>query len=270
MMRSTRYSLKKVSLSLTELGRSTSLQTYWSDKTSSGHRYSTELFFADKAREHHLFLQNLPGIEDVCDIGCGTGELFRHYIRLGLRMSGIDFSQTMIDVAKTLNPEASDRLQHVQDTSVHISTTTSTMLISCGALGQYSTFTEIHSFLVEFLKNSNLRSFVLFDCIEPSWYRYFQSGAVQLPPSEGFNWTNGPAVSTSRYRSLIYLRARARRLRLVLAPLQSDTSTSLKNMGYAHPAAKFQRIASDLGLLTKFACSSQYEYRYHVAFYKNI
>jgi ubiquinone/menaquinone biosynthesis C-methylase UbiE len=75
-----------------------------------GNLYSLDREKADNWKEVNAFTSLLPANGKVLDAGSGTGiPIARHLVKSGFEVVGIDFSKTMIDVARKNVPEASFR-----------------------------------------------------------------------------------------------------------------------------------------------------------------
>lgn len=76
----------------------------WTRSVRAGHDRYRELYILP------AFLDFMPRIDGlkVIDLGCGEGSMTRRFARLGGRMTGIDISESMIDLAR--EEESSDPL----------------------------------------------------------------------------------------------------------------------------------------------------------------
>lgn len=72
-----------------------------------GNRYNIDREKADNQKEVDAFTSMLPDKGKVLDAGSGTGiPIAKYLVKNGFRVTGIDFSDTMIDVAQKNVPEA--------------------------------------------------------------------------------------------------------------------------------------------------------------------
>lgn len=62
----------------------------------------------------HLALQHLPKQSNVLDLCCGTGQLAAHLVDDGYVVTGIDASESMVEVAKANAPAATFHVQDVR------------------------------------------------------------------------------------------------------------------------------------------------------------
>ena len=74
--------------------------------------YATEFFgeLERKPFDRELlseFAESVRGLGQVCEIGCGPGQIARYLQDRGVNMSGLDLSQEMIKFASQLNPDIS-------------------------------------------------------------------------------------------------------------------------------------------------------------------
>jgi SAM-dependent methyltransferase len=72
--------------------------------------YATEYFeeLARKPLDCQLldeFANSMKGVGDVCELGCGPGQVARYLKDRGVNMRGIDLSLEMVRVATRLNPD---------------------------------------------------------------------------------------------------------------------------------------------------------------------
>lgn len=79
------------------------LKTYNHIAKDYDKEFSQEIYFLD---ELNLFLKQLPGKAEVLDIGCGSGHIASHLENQGLKVTGIDFSGKMIELAKNRCPKS--------------------------------------------------------------------------------------------------------------------------------------------------------------------
>lgn len=60
------------------------------------------------------FVRSLPG-NRVLDLGCGPGHYVRYFSQLGCRVTGLDYSDAMIQVARGLDAEAEFEVGDIRD-----------------------------------------------------------------------------------------------------------------------------------------------------------
>lgn len=53
------------------------------------------------------FAESISGAGEVCEIGCGPGQIARHLKDRGVRINGIDLSEKMVDAARSANADIS-------------------------------------------------------------------------------------------------------------------------------------------------------------------
>jgi SAM-dependent methyltransferase len=72
------------------------------------HSYSREQTYLDRVLSYvDKVLQGLPPGAKVLDLGCGTGHpIARHIVEKGFRVVGVDQSKRMLEIAKSVVPEA--------------------------------------------------------------------------------------------------------------------------------------------------------------------
>src|SRR5256885_1550256 len=75
-------------------------------------RYAEE-FFAELNRKPFdrgvlaAFAEDVRGLGQVCEVGCGPGQIARYLQDRGVQMCGLDLSAEMIKFARRLNPDIS-------------------------------------------------------------------------------------------------------------------------------------------------------------------
>ncbi len=73
------------------------LKTYNHIAKDYDKEFSQEIYFLD---ELNFFLKQLPKKAEILDTGCGSGHIASHLEKQGLKVTGIDFSDKMIELAK--------------------------------------------------------------------------------------------------------------------------------------------------------------------------
>jgi ubiquinone/menaquinone biosynthesis C-methylase UbiE len=79
----------------------------------------TAMFWEDQtdAPETDTFLAQLPPGGHILDAGCGPGNISRVFVERGFRVTGIDISQRLIDIARQRVPQATFELGDVRVTA---------------------------------------------------------------------------------------------------------------------------------------------------------
>ena len=78
--------------------------TYYKEEKDALRRAIDKIFRKGMKERFDLTLQECRNIEGkrILDIGCGTGRMSLELAQRGARVTGIDFSQTMLDMAKAV------------------------------------------------------------------------------------------------------------------------------------------------------------------------
>jgi len=231
-------------------------QLYWEDETSSRNRSDSPIYLANKAVELSALVKmyNPDGVS-VVDLGCGAGELLFHLIHYLNIATAIDYSDSMLTVAKK-NISSSkgvpvflkkDVLNFSKEINEHVWVTT-------GAASQYLNSIELRELITNFKENENGKSFYLFDTIDPVRYRVnpWGNGYIQTPRK------NLKLKIYSLYKKIVgiyYLCFQANKRAHEL-----DSAA----MGYAYLPSFWLDLAQDIGLNVEIVSSRYFEYRYHV------
>jgi len=88
----------------------------WTAEVRAGHDRTHELFTSPRFME---FLPDLAG-RSVIDLGCGEGRYTRLFARRGARMTGIDISPRMIDLAQQEEVRAPLGIRYQVDSSTEL------------------------------------------------------------------------------------------------------------------------------------------------------
>ncbi len=88
----------------------------WAAEVRAGHDRAHELFTSPHFME---FLPDLAGLR-VIDLGCGEGRYTRLFARRGARMTGIDISPRMIDLAQQEEARAPLGIRYQMDSSTEL------------------------------------------------------------------------------------------------------------------------------------------------------
>jgi SAM-dependent methyltransferase len=238
---------------------------FWQSQTSSLHRYADAQFFEWKAEEHVSFITPEHRSLEFVDLGCGAGELLRHLCRRLRYTAAIDYSPSMLDVARTT----------IQDQSIDLVCDTAENYLAShqcpgwtttGAVNQYLAPLEQFALLRLFAVSKCAKAYYMFDCVDPLRYQFLHLGSSYLN-------ANRPRLKTTVERAIwIYRVGRgvaslARRWdRCGLS--EGAARLPGKGMGWGFLPAFWMQAAAELGLAVRFGSSRTYEYRYHVAISK--
>lgn len=80
----------------------------------------SKAYYEEACKDHkdktyiNYFLHDLPG-DDILDLGCGPGILSKYLFDLGYNVTGVDFAEDMISIAKKLVPNANFIISDIED-----------------------------------------------------------------------------------------------------------------------------------------------------------
>ena len=229
---------------------------FWNTQNSSLHRDGE--FIKEKAIEHTDVLNSLVNLSDnIADIGCGFGELLIEYLKNGLNIThAVDFSDSAVNAS----------IEACSGHSISISTTPVDTfiansdvdcIIACASINQFLNGAQMRELIELFIANSNLKLFVMFDCIDPIlldslslWSRYENHGLSKY--------------SSYKKHFLFCLKVISKIFKRIFtfSPFKSEYLGI--SMGYAYPTSYWHYHLSALHLKYRIVSSKYYEYRYHV------
>lgn len=89
-------------------------QSVYENQASDWHRLRTQSLFEKPFLDH--FISHLPKGASLLDLGCGSGiAIADYFIEAGFDVTGIDYSDTMIALAKTQYPKGKWSVQDIRD-----------------------------------------------------------------------------------------------------------------------------------------------------------
>jgi len=220
-----------------------SWEKYWSDKTDGQHRYQNDEFIKYEVRE---VLYHLNGGNSLLDFGCGSGQLLVKLSPEFERVTGVDFSQSMLDNAQK-NIEnlmiENIRLIRADDKSMWEKIDNNYDRIMNWGVVQYLSEDQIDYFVK---KSSEILNpdgkIIFFSVIDPRLFDLWKAGFF-----------------SDNYNSILFL---IRVLKIKFVNIFKRPPKDI--LGYAYPAFMFQYLGQKYGFQTEFAKSMYYEYRYHV------
>jgi SAM-dependent methyltransferase len=191
------------------------------------------------------------------DLGCGAGELLLHLSQLAKIDIGVDYSLSMINAAQQrLEGQFSGLLLHV-DIFNYLPSTIQPVWTTTGAINQYLDADQLSCVLDIFASNDKVRSFYLFDCIDPLRY-HLLSHSISYRPKHDLQLNFISSVKNS-VRRLITAGG------LIFNRYQKDSFyLGTPSMGYGQKPSFWLNSAVNRGLNVEIISSRYYEYRYHV------
>tara|TARA_A100001035_G_C27767720_1_gene494592 strand:+ start:602 stop:1354 length:753 start_codon:yes stop_codon:yes gene_type:complete len=244
-----------------------SSKDFWDSQSSSFHRLDSKVFYDKKANEHAQIIQPNDRESGIIDLGCGAGELIEYLNELVNIEIGIDFSSSMIRAAKKRIKKTHNikfLVSNTDETFDFLKKSTQPVWTTAGALNQYLNLNEIKKLMEIFNANEHVRSFYLFDCVDPIRYKVLDFGCSYLSQKK----------KSKKYklikRAKIYLRRLIFAMELTSGLLNKESyRLGLPNMGYGHLPQLWLKFGDDFSLHTNIVSSRFYEYRYHVIYTKD-
>jgi cyclopropane-fatty-acyl-phospholipid synthase len=238
---------------------------FWAHRSSSGHRFADEQYFAHKALEHAALMSDADREAGCVDLGCGAGELLVYFARHAKVDAALDYSPSMM-------AKAADRLAgsgialSSADIFAYLPSCRHEVWVSSQAVNQYLTPSELERFLDLFWRHERARALYLFDCVDPARYALLPFGVSYCGRAE-------PIAAASWNLALRRrIRLTGRRLRVAAALarglLVRTAQRVSTGMGYGYLPAFWLRAALRRGLTLEIVSSRYYEYRYHVVMRK--
>ena len=230
---------------------------FWKLQTNSLHRSSSTDIYKKKAKEHISIISSIDRKLPAIDLGCGAGELLELLIQKLNIEEGIDYSQSMLSMAKDrlgnlINLKLIDKniFKFLGDSNKKIWLTT-------GALNQYFKHEEIERLISTFVSNNNVLTFYLFDCVDP--LRYSLMGL-------GINYSKEYSNHNKIVNLSISLKSFIKFILLYFSTISNKGNVYLgkSSMGYGYLPRYWIELANKYGLSINIVSSMYYEYRYHV------
>jgi cyclopropane-fatty-acyl-phospholipid synthase len=233
---------------------------FWSQQTSSLHRRDSQNFYKKKADEHASVMTAGDCQDGALDLACGAGELLQWLLPLVKYETAIDFSASMLEQAKRNLPNSNvefflgDVYQYLPSARQSVWTTT-------GGLNQYLNDSDQLRLLDIFVENSFVRSFYMFDTVDPLRY-YLMPHGISYRPEHARESRLFPASWLDVARCLRRVRYSGR----LVAGLGERDCRKLNSpgMGWAYLPRFWLKAAEVRGLECEVVSSRYYEYRYHV------
>jgi len=226
-------------------------KSYWAQQTSNLHRFGhDEYYYRQMAEEHLLLMSPEDRLSGCVDLGCGGGEVLGYLSNECVINVALDFSEVMLEKARNRLSDKNIKFVN-EDVFSYLKRSVDSVWLASSSINQYLDAKSQFAFLDLFVDNSLVKSFYLFDCIDPSRYVLFAAGAItrydlNRPPSwlcriVGFG------------RGLV---------RAVFQPSWFDFAP-LGHMGYGFAPSFWHRECERRNLRVELVSSKFYEYRYH-------
>ncbi len=231
-------------------------ENFWAEQQSSLNRGSDQDYYARKAREHAFLLSTASVDKGLVDFGCGAGELLAClYPLLKAPIIAMDFSAPLLEKAK-----ANNKGHHITfelGNALDYTPASGAVWMSCGAVGQFSTESELEQFVRKFKDNNDAEALYFFDCVDPIKFHLFRAGVIgkyQVSQDD-----------THRLKRIYRLFKYARWHLKWSQTSRLWCSLGSVGMGYGYHTSFWHRIHAQFKRLTlEIISSMQFEYRYHV------
>jgi SAM-dependent methyltransferase len=233
---------------------------FWQAQTSSLHRADDPTFYGRKAREHAALMTPYERSRPCLDLGCGAGELLEH-LRTDVNVvAGLDFSASMLAVARERLSGSGIRLAN-DDIFEYLPNASEPTWMTTGAINQYLDIAHLRRFLKIFNENPAARSLFMFDCVDPMRYSI-------LPFGIGYVTARQPkrtAIRTMIWPAFWRVRRAIVGMKLALGILgRPKAALGGIGMGYGYTPSQWRQLIEPLGLTCDIVSSLLYEYRFHV------
>jgi SAM-dependent methyltransferase len=224
---------------------------YWEAQTNSAHRSNKREFYQEKALEHLSYLNSEDRQADCLDLGCGAGELLEYILPRCKVVEAIDFSETMLNEARSRLVHHSGLELSCTGALEHAATTKCEVWMATGSVNQYLAVQDLERLLKMFCDSPTARKFCLFDTVDPDRYRLWTQGRIRYAPFD---------VS----RKLILLGILEEVKALLTGGFRSPVVSLGGNMGFGFRPHFWYDYAARQNVSVSLFSSRSYEYRYHV------
>ena len=231
---------------------------FWKTQTSSLHRSSDPKFYERKALEHASLMTSEERSSPCLDLGCGAGELLEYLQRHVNVTTGLDYSESMLEVARQRLNGSGITLTNA-DLFQYLKFSTEQTWMTTGAINQYLDSKSLQRFLELFRNNEKARSLYLFDCVDPIRYFIWPFGLSYLPEQKKQKSLRTYFRFAYRYARRAYVC-----MKLAVGLLDSSEVKLGIGMGYAYSPNQWRSILKSFDLDCEIVSSMFYEYRFHV------
>lgn len=226
-----------------------SWKRYWSDKIEGHHTFIDEGSLKKEASE---VLFHTDGGKSLLDFGCGSGQLLVYYAPEYERITGVDFSLSMLEKAEIRIKQfgyTNITLIHADDTSIWDQIDKPyDRIISYGVV-QYLTKDQIDYFVNKSSTVLNMDGKIIFFMIIDPYL-------VDL-------WRAGLFSKKCNYFFVFFQFIKLKLLNFIRGGPDN------KIMGYAYNTKVIEKIAEKYGFQMEYVKSMYSEYRYHAILSKN-
>lgn len=230
---------------------------FWRGKSSSFGRGQSEAWYRQKALEHVSFIESDHQRLSVADLACGAGELL-YYLKDRLPIKrAIDFSQSMLEVAK--GRLGGSLILECGNVVEAVATLKEEVILSCCGVGQYLSPEEMDIFIQRFVENPYAKALYLFDMVEPSFYLLWMGRFVHYDIPMEFR-------KQKRLWALDILRDKVENDPQWLE--QASLEELNEGMGYGYSCNFWFQKSQEHNLKIEMVSSKSYEYRYHLKLVK--
>lgn len=233
---------------------------FWNKQTSSLHRSDVRSFYERKAIEQSGLMTDEEREAPCIDLGCGAGELLEH-LRCRVNITtGIDYSESMLKIARKRLAGSGITLEN-HDLFEYLPSSLERTWITTGAINQYLEPISLKRFLKIFKDNSSARALYLFDCVDPIRYAIYPVGLSYRPVQK---------IESNSLRSILrniifYFRRGLVCIKLGVGLFgRSGSRLGKAGMGYGYAPSEWRSFLESLNLECEIVSSQFYEYRFHI------
>ncbi|MDW5562407.1 MAG: methyltransferase [Methanomassiliicoccus sp.] len=220
---------------------------YWNKRTDGWHKDQSEDFLQKEAREKMF---HMGGGESLLDFGCGSGDLLQYMAPHYREVTGVDFSENMLKVAREkMDARCGDRVRLILGDDVtfwdSVQGQSFDRIIMVGVV-QYLLLDQLNGFLERSHQHlADGGKIILFDVADARLAPLFKVGF--------FNYDQ-PLVMVP-YQYVRNLSDSVRR---------KIRGGPWSHMNFLYAPNEIVRVANDLDFDAEVVRSTYYEYRYHV------
>jgi len=215
---------------------------YWSDRTNGGHRFQNEDFLKKEAQEK---IFHMAGGKSLLDFGCGSGDLLIYFIPEYEWVTGVDFSESMLEKAQEkiqIFGYTNVQLIHADDESIWRKIDQSYDRIINVEVIQYLSIAQIEKFINNAATKLNPDGkIIFFDIIDSRLFDLWRAGLFS--------------------KNSHFVKVCLRLMIIKISNLFKDEPKDI--MGYSYDPNIIEKIAQKYGFQLEYVQSMYYEYRFH-------